>query len=67
MLRGNVGENQRGAPTCRRNLCSLLLLLLASDPPVGLRYPGLAYYDMVIKITVNIHRNVIAQVTYIHR
>ncbi len=21
-LRGNVGENQRGAPTCRRNLCS---------------------------------------------
>ncbi len=22
LLRGNVGENQRGAPTCRRNLCS---------------------------------------------
>ncbi len=21
-LRGNVGENQRGAPTCRHNLCS---------------------------------------------
>ncbi len=21
-IRGNVGENQRGAPTCRRNLCS---------------------------------------------
>ncbi len=22
LLRGNVGENQRGAPNCRRNLCS---------------------------------------------
>ena len=23
-LRGNVGENKRGAPTCRRNLCSYI-------------------------------------------